>query len=408
MLRLTIYSQRFRWVFCQLEMPRLCVRSRVRQFINELPDSLDETYERVLKGIPKTNQGHVRRLLQCLVVAIRPLRVDELAQILTFDIDATEEEVLTLDEDMRLEDQEQELLSTCPSLITIVDDDDSRVVQFSHFSVKEFLVSGRLSSSSEDISCYNILLDDAHTTIARASLGILLCSDDRTNRSNTKNIPFVVYAAEHWVSHVQAANPPSPIMRVMETLFDLDKPHFAAWVRLCDIDKNIWYTDPKRDTAQSLYYAALCGFYGLVEHLVNKYPGHINALGGESDFPLAAALRKRHIQVAELLLQHGANVNGRGLYGLTPLHQVLRYCYSAHGAVRLLLEHGADANAQQTNLSTPLHMAAAYGNIKVARFYLNVERTFIHRMFLADDVNTRPYQPCSTVTGVWCKCTHGG
>jgi hypothetical protein len=361
-------------------MLRLCVRSRVRHFINELPDSLDETYERVLKGIPKTNKGHVQLLLQCLVVAIRPLHVDELAQILTFDIDAIEEEVLTLDEDMQSEDQEQELLSTCPSLITIVDNDGSRVVQFSHFSVKEFLVSGRLSSSSEDTSCYNILLDDAHTTIARASLGILLRLDDRTNRSNTKNIPLALYAAEHWVSHVQVANPPLPVIGMMETLFDLDKPHFAAWVRIYDIDNIHRYTYPRYqapDDAQSLYYAALCGFYGLVEHLAIKYPGHINILGGESDYPLAVALLNRHIQVAELLLQHGANVNGRGRHGWTPLHHALRDCYSAHGAVRFLLEHGADVNAQQTDLRTPLHMAAADGNTKVPHF-LPQRRVDIH------------------------------
>jgi hypothetical protein len=54
-------------------------------------------------------------------VAIRPLRVDELAAILTFDPDAIEGEVPTLDADSRSEDQEQELLSACPSLITIVD-----------------------------------------------------------------------------------------------------------------------------------------------------------------------------------------------------------------------------------------------------------------------------------------------
>ncbi|KAH9172311.1 hypothetical protein EDB89DRAFT_1886149, partial [Lactarius sanguifluus] len=77
----------FRWVYCQLEMLRLCLRSRVRQFLNELPDSLDETYERVLKEIHKTNQVYAQRLLQCLTVAIRPLRVYELAAILTFDVD---------------------------------------------------------------------------------------------------------------------------------------------------------------------------------------------------------------------------------------------------------------------------------------------------------------------------------
>ncbi|KAN0136267.1 hypothetical protein V8E53_005872 [Lactarius tabidus] len=195
----------FRWVFCQLEMLRLCVRSRVRQFVNELPDSLDETYERVLKGIPRTNRDYAQRLLQCLVVAIRPLGVDELAQILTFNPDGIEGDVPISDADSPPEDQEQELLSACPSLITIVDSYGERVVQFSHFSVKEFLVSGRLSTSSEDISHYHILPDVAHMTIAQASLGVLLRLDDRFDKWRARST-LAAYAAEHWVSHVQVAN----------------------------------------------------------------------------------------------------------------------------------------------------------------------------------------------------------
>ena len=123
-------------------MPRLCFQSRVRHFLHEQPDSLNETYERILKGIHKTNRGHVQRFLQCLAVAIRPLLVDEGAATLTFDPDAIEGEFPMLDGDSRLEDREQELLSACPSLITIVDSRGSRVVQFLHTSVKEFSYIG--------------------------------------------------------------------------------------------------------------------------------------------------------------------------------------------------------------------------------------------------------------------------
>src|ERR1700677_5041012 len=37
---------RFRWVFCQLEMLRLCVRSRFRQLVHALPGTLGDTHER--------------------------------------------------------------------------------------------------------------------------------------------------------------------------------------------------------------------------------------------------------------------------------------------------------------------------------------------------------------------------
>jgi hypothetical protein len=74
-------------VFCQLEILRQCLPSSVRHFLEELPESLDETYERVLREIKKPNRDHARRLLQCLIVAIRPLRVEELAEVLAVDFD---------------------------------------------------------------------------------------------------------------------------------------------------------------------------------------------------------------------------------------------------------------------------------------------------------------------------------
>ena len=66
-------------------MLRDCPPSSVLRFLEELPESLDETYERVLREIKKPNRDHARRLLQCLVVAIRPLRVEELAEMLAID-----------------------------------------------------------------------------------------------------------------------------------------------------------------------------------------------------------------------------------------------------------------------------------------------------------------------------------
>jgi preprotein translocase subunit Sss1 len=73
-----------------LEVLRNCLPSEVRELLEELPESFDETYERVLKEISKPNRDYTRRLLQCLVVAIRPLRVEELADILAIDFDDAE------------------------------------------------------------------------------------------------------------------------------------------------------------------------------------------------------------------------------------------------------------------------------------------------------------------------------
>src|SRR5882757_9178641 len=194
---------RFRCSFCQLETLRYCLPPSVRRTLDELPESLDETYERVLKDIKKQNRGHARRLLQCLVVAIRPLRIEELAEVLAVDFDDSEG-IPKLKPDWRWEDHEQALLTSCSSLIAIVKTGRSRVVQFSHFSVKEFLTSARLATSSGDVSRYHIDLEPAHAILAQACLSTLLQSVDRVEENDVgKGSPLAKYAAQYWVIHAQ-------------------------------------------------------------------------------------------------------------------------------------------------------------------------------------------------------------
>jgi hypothetical protein len=129
---------------------RHCLPSSVRLILEELPESLDETYERILKEIRKPNQGHAHRLLQCLVAAARPLRVEELAEVLAFDFNA--EGIPKLNLGWRWENREEAVMSACSSLVMIVKDGDSQVVQFSHFSVKEYLTANRLAELIRDVS----------------------------------------------------------------------------------------------------------------------------------------------------------------------------------------------------------------------------------------------------------------
>ena len=173
-MSLTHFILRFRWVFCQLETLRQCLPQNIPHILKELPPSLDETYERMLKEIGAANRHHAYRLLQCLTVAMRPLRLEELAEVLALDFDEAKEGIPVLREDWRWKDQQEAVLSMCSNLIAVVQDGSHRVVQFSHFSVKEFLTSDRLATSSADISHFRILLKPAHTIIVKACLGILL------------------------------------------------------------------------------------------------------------------------------------------------------------------------------------------------------------------------------------------
>src|SRR6266702_3183980 len=363
-------SYRFQWVFCQLETLRHAVQPDVRGTLEALPRTLDETYERVLKNINEKNRKHACRLLHCLAVAVRPFRVEELAEILTFDFDGAQGGIPKFHVDRRPNDLESAVLSTCSSLITIVDNRDSRVVQFSHLSVKEFLTSNHLASSPGHLSLYHILPGPAHTVLAQVSLGLLLHLDDRNYDKNVGVSPLAEYAARHWVAHAQFEDVASRVMGGMMSLFDPDKPHFAAWIGLFNIDAESGGRLPS-EIPNPLYYAAHCGFHGLVRHIAIKRPQQVNAIGGSFGFPLVAALCRNHAPVAELLLEHGGRVDVRDTRKQTVLHKTIdRRGKVAIDAVQFLLEHGVDVNARRDDLWTPLHLAVNIGELSVARILL--------------------------------------
>ena len=359
-------------MYCQLEALRHCLPPSLRGILEELPDTLDETYERMLKEINKANREHARRLLQCLTVALRPLRVKELAEVLAMDFAAhAHGGIPELNTNWRWTDHHQAVLSTCSSLITIVDDGDFQAVQFSHFSVKEFLTSDRLSRSSRDVSQYHVALEPAHTILAQACLGVLLRLDDHVIEDNIDEIPLVEYASRHLFDHAGFEMVSSHIRDAMEYFFDADKPHWTAWSRVQKID--IWWwdwfsTSEGSDDVLPLYYTSLGGFHDLSEQLVGEHPEHINARGGDMVTPLFAALRRKHFRIAELLHRHGVDVNVRGYSNCTSLHAA---CFIGDlDVIQWLLNHGADVNALSNQPWAPIDMAICGGHLQAVRMLI--------------------------------------
>ena len=299
-------------VFCQLEVLRHCFPTNLRHTLEELPKSLDETYKRILREINNANWVHAYRLLQCLAVARRPLHVEELAEVLAFDFTGGVPKLIS---NWRWEDREEAVLSACSSLVSVISDKGSRVVQFSHFSVKEFLTSDRLASCIEEVSRFHIPIEPSHVILAKACLGILLRLDDHTDEGCAEKIPLFRYAAEYWHQHAQIGNVELEIADAMDCFFDTEKPHFSAWVRLQGRDKlGISYSTPLSSAPLSpvaaLCFAAGKGFRSLVGRLVNNHLEQVNQWDSTFGSPLhASVIGRGHIEIAQLLSEHGANIN---------------------------------------------------------------------------------------------------
>jgi hypothetical protein len=303
-------------------------------------------------------------------VSIRPLRVEELAGILAIQFDTGS--LPNYNVKWCPENSEEDVLSVCSSLITIVDVDGSRVVQFSHFSVQEYLSSKRLADAGHLLSHYHILPHSAHAILAQASLSVLLALDDRVDKDIMKTFPLATYAARYWVDHAQFENVSSSIKDAMTRLFDAAKPHFSAWVWVYDIDNPfleiMFGAHPTPPEAVPLYYATLCGFRDLIEHLIITNPLDVNARGGYHCTALHVAIAKRDVDVMKLLLAHGADVTALGNGKSTPLHKAS--VGERLEMMKLLLGRDVDVDAQDDDGSTPLYLASYEGESEAAQVLL--------------------------------------
>jgi Ankyrin repeats (3 copies) len=332
--------------------------------LDEFPQTLAETYERSLRDIREENWKNAHSLFQFVAVASRPLRVEELADLLAFDFEARP--VPTFRPDWRPEDPVDFLLSTCSSLLSVVEvEDDFRVIEFSHFSVKDFLTSDYLSASRDNVSRrYHIRMEPAHAMVARACLGALLHLDGKPGSDSLQEFPLVDYASRHWMDHAQFEIVSTSVQEGLELLFDPTKPHFSIWMSIYDPDEPLHSEIP---SGSPLHYAALYGFCPLTEFLVVKRSQDVNARRLSDNYtPLFMASHNGYSEVTKLLLRLGADTNARSKSGDTPLHLA-----SGGGHPEVAqdpLRHGADATTPGVNDFTP---ASHKGYVKVVQLLLD-------------------------------------
>jgi len=310
----------------------------------------------------------------------------------------------------RPENPEEAILSTCSTLISVIDGNrGSNFVQFSHFSVKEFLISDRLRKSEVgNIRNYHIRLDAAHMLLARACLTVLLHLDEKTDKKRLATFPLAFYAAQHWFEHAKYEDVASQVQDAMEELFNPSKPYLTSWVWIHDVDQP-WFRksigtvtdDRSRPERTALYYAMSCGLSGPVKYLISTHGEDVNAKCSHYGNMLHAASNKGNVDAVSLLLDHGAQVNVTNERGRTPLweayygrHLQVMQLLLEHGAapdvrydtfgllthdashngqaevIRLLLQHHANVNATSFYNHTPLHWASVRGHADVAQILL--------------------------------------
>lgn len=111
----------------------------------------------------------------------------------------------------------------------------------------------------------------------------------------------------------------------------------------------------------TIFEAAAVGQLDRVRELLTSRPTLINAFAPDGFTSLGLAAFFGHLDVVELLLEKGADVNlpSRNAQHVMPLHSAVAHQHLA--IAKALLAHGADVNAIQADNFSPLHEAAQNG-----------------------------------------------
>ena len=162
----------------------------------------------------------------------------------------------------------------------------------------------------------------------------------------------------------------------MTLFFDRDLPHFAAWVWIYDMDRDLRRsTDserPLQPNGPPIYYATLWDLPCMTKWLVTAGSQDVNELGGYYGTPLCAAAARGCLSAAQVLIECGAHLDAAGSNGWSPLLWASNSgCLET---LQLMLDRGADIDFRDPSNRTSLSIASEKGHQEIARLLLQWRR----------------------------------
>ncbi|KAG8851937.1 hypothetical protein FRB91_007150 [Serendipita sp. 411] len=387
----------FRWASCQLDSLKRCLKpANALRELETLPETLDDTYARILKRISSTYEREMKTILIFLAFSNRPMTIQEVAEATAVNI---ENRLFSTEE--RFSDP-YDMLELCSSLVSLSDLDETsksvmrrertnmfnwgpeiKVIQFAHFSVKEYILSERAQMTIPTTLRINPSM--SHQYITELSLIYLLDFNDGKPAIifDHEKYPLLTYAGLYWMKHLSSMreSDQANIEDLLLRLFDLDDPsNLMNCLNLYDPTSSFslrHYGTPslgfgrhrnKQDFETPLYYASYYGLLPIVDALLGKT---IKRTRSKEELvkALEAAASGGYVAVAKRLLDEGADPNAPGRL----FHRPLQAAVSSGSleTVKLLLEAGVDVNAKGGEWGSALQQAAKQGNAEIVQMLVD-------------------------------------
>ncbi|KAF4333667.1 ankyrin repeat [Fusarium beomiforme] len=350
---------------------------KIQDILHRLPKGLGGVYQRLLQQVEDKEQ--LIPILQWLVLAARPLTIDELcvAAKIAPSVDRTAAEAT------------RDRLNSCGLLVKV----DGDVANLVHESAKEFFQSDQVDDL-EEISMFR-MGPATHRTLMDACLLLIengYVSSGSISEQSLKK-PLLTYACLYWPYHLQRAHElVGDRSMFTRSFFKPEAPVREDWWKF------YWDREQYGGTPPSFSLLHLASYLGvpawtrvLLEQDAAKHTSRHRLVARKDNYgrtPLFWAATRGHKDIVELLLKHGAPASSKDRSNLTPLHIAVTGGHKE--IVSLLLEHSAPIEAKASYGDTPLIRAIQANSKEIVQLLLEHGASVADLPIVGTDQRSQP------------------
>lgn len=390
---------------------------KIQKELQNVPRDLHGVYDQILDRIEIEYRSVALRLMQWVLFAKYPMELSNIRYAMASNKDPLTCESIqswkASDGYIETDEQMEQLIrSLSGGLIEVKHhvfphSPDRTPVEFIHQSVIDFLMHGGLDKlESNELFGLSTAIGRGHHMLARSCINFITLEEHYTEshwmEEKYSNLSFMNYAVSRLFYHVEQAEiegcPQKYLIPRLQrpsdsVLFrDLRYIHFGDYYEI--FDKFDEYND----------YSVFEANDGSIEYkkeeesektIVNSIMESRYGIGHEYGYSiLHQAAFYRSTTVTRLLLESGADVNAQSYEGIHPLH-ILGILEEddessnlSEEVATLLLNYDADIEGRDNSGRTALHTAASFGSSKIALLLLKAgadihaicynERTALH------------------------------
>jgi hypothetical protein len=234
-----MFQSRFQWVKCQLDSISLLISDKaIRRALEDLPVGLEGTYVRAftnLKAQYPREENLIRRIFWWLVHSLRPLKLEELCELVVLDIGQSRMDFSAVPTNP------EDLMQYFAGMAGFTEH-ETNTVGLSHYSIQEFLLSPRILET--EVAEFYAGSNESLNSVAGLCITYLSMDDFKIGQCLTKlsfqnrNSTYQAfdYCSSHLIQHFKltektAENFVEEAIYQFFTSIDLEN-NFLAWKQM--------------------------------------------------------------------------------------------------------------------------------------------------------------------------------